>query len=320
MAPKTHRMLWYPQDWRTSRVRARSIRTNDPMLRLVYRELLDALYEAGGELPSDPETLADELALPPQEIERCLPILAEIGKHGRGGITVEDGRVRNARVSEDLADEARFRAEQVEIGARGGRRRAASMTPAERSEAARKAANARHKRSDCEADAKPMRSGGYAHATNVLSPPLPPPPPLPSEEEEEESGADAPPAATGPPILQVVDPNGPPKRSRRRREPKPAVPMPEGFPDAALREQLGREFPDLALDDAIEEFRTYVLRDRVRYCEWDKALRNALLRDRGRGLFRKPRAPASAAPAYMPGARTPSRRDWDAWAKRKGEA
>jgi hypothetical protein len=91
--------------------------TGDHMLRLVYFEALNALHEAGGELPADPEALADELMLPAEEIARCLPILAAIAdRGGRGGLVVEDGMVRNPRVVADLQAEAAYRSEQATFG------------------------------------------------------------------------------------------------------------------------------------------------------------------------------------------------------------
>lgn len=121
---KTHIMRWAPMDWRTSRVRARSAMSRDPMLRLVYLEALSALYEAGGSLPADPAALADELLLPVKEIARCLPVLDEIARTGagRGGLLIEDGRITNGRVTEDLKNEQAFREQQATHGKRGGRR------------------------------------------------------------------------------------------------------------------------------------------------------------------------------------------------------
>jgi hypothetical protein len=117
-------MRWAPQDYRTSRVRARSAMTKDAMLRLVYLEALSALYEAGGSLPADPAALADELLLPAKEIARCLPILDEIARSGtgRGGLLVQDGRVTNGRVTADLKDEQEFRAQQAAFGRKRGRK------------------------------------------------------------------------------------------------------------------------------------------------------------------------------------------------------
>lgn len=119
-----HIMRLSVQDWRTSKVRMRSAVTGDRDLRLVYLEILIALYEGGGQLPSDTGLLADVLALPEEVVERCLPILAKMVGDGRGGIVVGDGVISNPRVTEDLADEERYREQQAESGRRGGQARA----------------------------------------------------------------------------------------------------------------------------------------------------------------------------------------------------
>lgn len=115
---KVHIMRWAVQDWRTSRVRARSAMTGDPMLRTVYLEALWALHEHGGELPADPDALADELMLPAEEIARCLPILDALGRRpgARGGLVVEGGLLRNVRVTEDLRETRNYLAEQADFG------------------------------------------------------------------------------------------------------------------------------------------------------------------------------------------------------------
>ncbi len=115
---KVHIMRWAVQDWRTSRVRARSAMTGDPMLRTVYLEALWALHEHGGELPADPDALADELMLPADEIARCLPILDALARRpgARGGLVVEGGLLRNVRVTEDLRQTHNYLAEQAEHG------------------------------------------------------------------------------------------------------------------------------------------------------------------------------------------------------------
>lgn len=115
-----HIARWAIQDWRTSKVRARSARTNDIALRTVYLEILFALYEHGGELPSDPLTLADVLMLPEAEIERCISILVEIGRDGRGGVRVSGGILTNQRVTEDLESEREYREKQAYHGRKGG--------------------------------------------------------------------------------------------------------------------------------------------------------------------------------------------------------
>jgi hypothetical protein len=64
--------------------------------------------------------------------------------------------------------------------------------------------------------------------------------------------------------------------------------MPADFPDAALRAELAADFADLDLDTAIAEFHAYALREEAEYRGlrgWTQALRGALLRDRGRGMF-----------------------------------
>jgi hypothetical protein len=109
------------QDWRTSRVRNRSALTSDPLLRLVYLEILFALYEHDGLLPSEPKALSDVLMLPEDDIARCIPILEEIGKYSRGGVIISGDSLSNQRVTEDLLEEKRFRSEQAQRGAKGGR-------------------------------------------------------------------------------------------------------------------------------------------------------------------------------------------------------
>ena len=92
-----HLISWAPSDWLTSRVRARSAMTGDYLLRTVYFELLNVLYANGGEVPANPEALSDLLLLPPDEIEKRLPVLLNIGS-----ILIEDNMVRQPRVSKEL--------------------------------------------------------------------------------------------------------------------------------------------------------------------------------------------------------------------------
>lgn len=120
------------QDYRTSRVRNRSITTSDPILRALYLELLFALWERGGEIPADPESVADETGLPADEIAPRLKILTKLGETGRGGIVIERGKIRNARVSEDLEESARYRERQSAKGLRSAEvRRGRSATVVE---------------------------------------------------------------------------------------------------------------------------------------------------------------------------------------------
>ena len=88
---------------------------------MVYIELLNALFEEGGQLAADPAQLENVLGVPSEEIARCLPVLEELGRGRRGGIVIKDGRVNNRRVSEELNEEEVYRAEQSRLGKLGGR-------------------------------------------------------------------------------------------------------------------------------------------------------------------------------------------------------
>lgn len=169
---RTHIQRWAPQDYRTSKVRARSIRTSDPMLRLVYLEILFALFERGGELPDDLEVLTDELGLPAEQIAAALDTLSRLQASdaaSRGGILRGGGRISNPRVSEELAAEAEFRKTQAELGRKGGRAKA--------------------KRSLSGRQAKPKRSltDRQAIAQRSVSPPAPAPAPTPTPAPEREA-------------------------------------------------------------------------------------------------------------------------------------
>lgn len=123
MSTKSHFMPWASQDYLTCRVRMRSAMTGDHMLRTVYFEALNGLHENGGTLPADPQVLADKLLLPADEIARCLPILDAIGRApGRGGLVVEEGVIRNRRVSDDLQAQNAYREHQSEVGRIGGKK------------------------------------------------------------------------------------------------------------------------------------------------------------------------------------------------------
>jgi hypothetical protein len=165
--------------------------TADPMLRLVYFEALNALHEAGGELPADPEALADELMLPAEEIARCLPILSAIAERGgRGGLVVRDGRVTNARVAEDLAAEASYRAEQATFGRASvdaRRSKAGSAQPQGRPKVSRRSSEGT------------LRVPSV-HPEGVPNPPLPAPTPSPTPDPTPSPSNGSPP---GPPASRV---------------------------------------------------------------------------------------------------------------------
>lgn len=108
-------------DLRGSRVRAKC----DLTTRLLYTEILHSLWEHNGAIPADLDFLEDDLNMPREEIERGLPLLLKIGRHGRGGLQLgEDGKLRNARVTEDLAEALAFKLAQAERGRKGGLRSA----------------------------------------------------------------------------------------------------------------------------------------------------------------------------------------------------
>lgn len=108
------------QDYRTSRVRLRSVTSSDPTLRALYLELLFALWERGGRIPADPDSVADEVGLPASDVAPRLAVLVNLGKGGRGGIVIEDGWIKNARVSEDLEHALAYRERQSYRGRRSG--------------------------------------------------------------------------------------------------------------------------------------------------------------------------------------------------------
>lgn len=111
-----HILPWAAQDYRDSKVRARSMRTGDPMLRLVYLELLFAMQCQGGSVSADIDNLEDELALDPAEIERCLPVLKKLGGDGRGGIVEVDGMLSNRRVMDEIQRAKSSQAQRSEAG------------------------------------------------------------------------------------------------------------------------------------------------------------------------------------------------------------
>lgn len=142
----------------------RSATTGDVWLRAVYTELINALYEKGGVLPNDADALADELLLPANEIARCIPILEELGRTGRGGIRVKNRRITILRVTEDIREEREYRAEQSRKGVRSAEVRA-------------------------EAKAQPRIDSGSTAVEQRLKPvqpPTPTPPPSPPPRKREE--------------------------------------------------------------------------------------------------------------------------------------
>ncbi len=113
----------FVQDLRTSHIRARARRLGRRELWLLYQELLWALHNAGGELSSDPELLADETEFfTPAEVSEMLPLLAPApGK--LGGIVVDGDVIRNPRLAGVAAEDAAYRAERAQDGKRSAESR-----------------------------------------------------------------------------------------------------------------------------------------------------------------------------------------------------
>lgn len=121
--PRVHFLSFAPADYLASRVRTRSLVSNDPNLRVGYLEILFQLHASGGSLPYDAAFLADALGLEQSEVERIIPILLELGRCSRGGLVEVDGQLQNVRITEDLATQAAQRQKAALDGAKGARAR-----------------------------------------------------------------------------------------------------------------------------------------------------------------------------------------------------
>lgn len=113
-----HLIPWAPADYLTSRTRMRAIATQDHLLRLVYREVLDVLYAEGGSVPL--HALPDLTALPAAEVDRCVAVCEQLGS-----LVVEGDEVRNPRVTRTLRELEEVRARRAEGGRTGGRPKSA---------------------------------------------------------------------------------------------------------------------------------------------------------------------------------------------------
>lgn len=116
-AAPTHRMGWYPADHATSPLRGELALEGNHLVRLAWRELLDALWLRGGYIARS--EIAGALLLSREDAEQALSRLLESGRFR----VTEDGRVYNDRVLRDLAAEQTYRAEQRERGKAGARSR-----------------------------------------------------------------------------------------------------------------------------------------------------------------------------------------------------
>lgn len=107
-----HLIPWAPADYLTSRTRMRAVATQDHLLRLVYREVLDVLYAEGGAVSR--HALPDLTALPADEVDRCLDLCV-----GLGSLAVDGDVVTNPRVTRTLAELAEVRGRRA-AGGRAG--------------------------------------------------------------------------------------------------------------------------------------------------------------------------------------------------------
>lgn len=211
----------------------RSIVTRDPWLRVVWRELIDALWEHGGVLDGNVSRLSDDLGVPPAEVNRCLQIL---GPEDLGFLDATDGRLSNERVSRELENELAYRESQREKGKRGGLRSVESKAAAKQMLDETQAA-ASENPSSGSGNGKHRSSDPQAGFNQVSSPPPPPPPPAPQGSTAAPS-SDAPAVPSG--FRFPVTGKGPPEWEapqellRSTEEAFPAVDVPAEWRKALL--------------------------------------------------------------------------------------
>lgn len=156
LTSRVHIMSWCPQDWLSSPLRGELAMERNHLARVVYRDLLDVLHERGGYLNRG--AVAGACLVTPEEAEAALKRLLE---SKRIQIT-EDGRLYNERVLEALEEQRKYREQRALLGSAGGKRRAERTTQEERTETAKRAADARWKPeeslNECLANAKRMHS------------------------------------------------------------------------------------------------------------------------------------------------------------------
>lgn len=216
---KDHIIGWAAEDWRTSRIRTRSIMTGDAMLRLVYLELLNALYANAGTLPSDPEELQDYVGLPAAEVARCLPLLVRRDDSSRGGLVIADGQVTCPRVTETLEEKAEYRRtlaeEQSERGKRSAEARRAkygTAQPAEHRTVTEPASNQHRTGSGENVEPVPNQPRTSPEPSSSSSSPLPTP--HLQQQRQDNTGATSAPDPGAAEVVVVDDPE--PKRTRRQ--------------------------------------------------------------------------------------------------------
>lgn len=110
----THRHPWYPADYHSDEhVRLLKARRDYRTLTF-YRHFIDASWMAGGDLPADPEALAAVVEMPRRDVEQALAFCLGRLIFRRGD------RLYQKRVVRDAEREQAYRAEQTELGRKGG--------------------------------------------------------------------------------------------------------------------------------------------------------------------------------------------------------
>ena len=111
-----HIMRWAPADY-----------VNDPFVRLLvseedfatlsfYHLVLNWSHMEGGDLSADPRQLSATLGMRRGRVARCLQVCLDAGK-----LVVENGRLCHPRVVREVKEELAYRAEQAELGRKGGK-------------------------------------------------------------------------------------------------------------------------------------------------------------------------------------------------------
>lgn len=219
---RRHFVAWAPADWLGSSLRGELALAGDHVARLLYRELLDVLYDRGGYVPRG--EIPGACMIPRAEAEPALERLIASGR-----IVETPEGVTNPRVLATLGEAAAWRQQQAERGRVGAERRW------------------RPHRDPMATDGPPSPS------------PSPSPTPTPSRAraraDRSRSGKGEP---TGPPVLAVapvvleLDPG----EKHRRLQQAVGIPIPRGPKMLGILEELGVDQVDAVADRIREHITT----------------------------------------------------------------
>lgn len=315
-----HIMRWAPQDWLSSSLRGELALTSDHLSRAVYRDLLDVLHNRGGYI--ERSRVAGACLVQASEAEQALKVLLAAGAIEE----TDDGRIFNARVLADLASERDYQEEKRGAGSRGGEARARTLTAERRSEIAREAAKSRWGSSDASgdaSDANPSKDDACAASMSKQDacPPAPAPAPTPAPKKEEHQNAADAARASDPDPIDLIWPEVAAAfamygrrlellNESRRRQLRGALRDirkrgPQGLVDTVHGYMAFHSTPRADYDPMQHFTPETVFRAtlRAKYLEaYDRAIAE------GREAPFLPRAKPAT---YAPGARTPSRSDWE---------